>query len=227
MAPCSCPYTAQSTRKQQGSHTPQFSSSRRALTKLSPSSQPVPTRAFMHLSCYYSSYLLPKPITYCKQLGFHCQGAIFPVLAITGMICENSSPASPSVSALLLSSHTLNPIKSNGVRWSSPLLSMASFQPDSLKLPYPQNSKRSSSKTLYFIITSCIPACQSLIGKTAKPAFRFANCCRRNASTARTADNYFLAQQFLGFQGVGFYKNSLSSLKRRNVGKHSHRRGTL
>lgn len=130
------------------------------------------------------------------------------------MICENSSPASPSVSALLPSVHSLNPIKSNGVRLSSPLLSTASFQPASLKLPYPRNSKQSSSKTLRFIITSCIPACQSLIGKTAKPAFRFANCCRRDTSTPCPAGSYFLAQQFLVFQGVRFYENRLSSSKK-------------
>lgn len=127
------------------------------------------------------------------------------------MICENSSPASPSVSTLLPSVHSLNPIKSNGVRLSSPLLSMAYLQPDSLKLPYPQNSKQSSSKILCFVTTSCIPACQSLIGKTAKPAFRFVNCCRRDTSTPCTTDNYFLAQQFLVFQGVRFYKNCRSS----------------
>ena len=197
-------------------------------------------RALVHLPCCHLSYLLPNPITYCQQLGRRCQGAVFPASAITRAVCENGSSASPRVSAPLPSARSPRPVKSNGVRSSSPLLSTASFQPDSLKLPYPQNSKRSSSKTLCFVITWCIPACQGLIGKTAKPAFRLANCCRRGTSTPCAVDNYFLPQQFWVFQGVRFYKNRLSPFffflqkkfffkkeRRRHICEHSPRSSTF
>lgn len=154
----------------------------------------------MHLPCS-----LPAKPSPCTQLLL--PGGHFPSIGHNLDDLWKQLPCFPQHCSL---THSLNPIKSNGVRLSSPLLSMASFQPDSLKLPYPPKRQQRSSKTPRFISTSSIPACQGLIGMRAKPALRFANCCRRGTSTPCTTDDYFLAQQFWVLQGVRFYENSPS-----------------